>query len=262
MNPLVFVSIPFNLLKEKYLPLVLAHRINVEVSLNAFSLDNYPYSTFKEIAVQLKNQGLLTTVHLPFIDLSIGSVDLWIREVSFKRIFLAVERASLFQPLNLVLHSGYSYNYHEIKEEWREQFIENLNKLLDFIREENLFLSLENVYEPTPEFMLPIFEAFYGKIGWCFDPAHGRVFSKKDELQWLQTLYPYLKEIHCHDNLGEEDDHLAVGKGVLKFEAVFHFLKEKKIVPILTSEAHNEEDTYVNLEVLTKTWKKLREVTA
>ncbi|HAA84002.1 sugar phosphate isomerase/epimerase family protein [Thermodesulfobacterium sp.] len=259
MRPLVFVSIPFNLLKEKYLSLVLENRINVEVSLNAFSLDNYSYHTFKEVANLIKEEGLLTTVHLPFIDLSIGSADLWIREVSLKRIFLAIERASLFQPLNLVLHSGYSYNYHELKEEWRSIFIENLNKLLEFIQEERLSLSLENVYEPTPEFMLPIFEAFSRRVGWCFDPAHARVFSKKDELDWLDILYPYLKEIHCHDNLGEEDDHLALGKGVLKFNAIFKFLKEKKIVPILTSEAHNEEDTYLNLKVLTDEGEKLQE---
>lgn len=251
MEHLVFVSIPWELLINKYLPLVLENKINVEIALNAKALDNYSYLNFKDIAKKLKDLGIKTTIHLPFMDLSLGAFDPWIKEASLRRIFFAMERAVVFEPLNLVLHSGYHMDYHrEVKEEWRENFIESMDKILNLAEELNLTISLENVFEPDPEFVKPIFETFENRLFWCFDPAHARVFSEKEEMKWLNTLYFYIKEIHCHDNLGKHDDHLAIGKGVIKFKEIFDFFKEKNLRPLLVSEAHNEEDTYINVEIL------------
>ncbi|MCU4138573.1 MAG: Sugar phosphate isomerase/epimerase [Thermodesulfobacteria bacterium] len=251
MEHLVFVSIPWELLINKYLPLVLENKINVEIALNAKALDNYSYLNFKDIAKKLKDSGIKTTIHLPFMDLSLGAFDPWIKEASLRRIFFAMERAVVFEPLNLVLHSGYHMDYHrEVKEEWRENFIESMDKILNLAEELNLTISLENVFEPDPEFVKPIFETFENRLFWCFDPAHARVFSEKEEMKWLNTLYFYIKEIHCHDNLGKHDDHLAIGKGVIKFKEIFDFFKEKNLRPLLVSEAHNEEDTYINVEIL------------
>jgi len=256
MEELVFVSIPWELLLNKYLPLVLETKINVEITINAKALDNYSYLDFKHIAKKLKDYGIKTTIHLPFMDLSVGALDPWIKEVSLKRIFLSMERASFFEPLNLVLHSGYHMDYHrEAKEEWRESFTEGLEKILVLAEELGLTISLENVFEPDPEFLKPVFENFKGKLYWCFDPAHASVFSEKEEMEWLKVLYPYIKEIHCHDNLGKYDNHLAIGKGKVKFKEVFDFFKEKDIKPLLVSEAHNEEDTYINVGILLNVFK-------
>ena len=251
MEHLIFVSIPWELLINKYLPLVLENKINVEIALNAKALDNYSYLNFKDIAKKLKDSGIKTTIHLPFMDLSLGAFDPWIKEASLRRIFFAIERAIVFEPLNLVLHSGYHMDYHrEVKEEWRENFIESMDKILNLAEDFNLTISLENVFEPDPEFVKPIFETFENRLFWCFDPGHARVFSEKEEIKWLNTLYSYIKEIHCHDNLGKHDDHLAIGKGVIKFKEIFDFFKEKNLRPLLVSEAHNEEDTYINVEIL------------
>lgn len=251
MKKLIFISIPWELLVNKYLPLVLESGINLEISLNAKALDNYSYFDFKNIAKRLKEAEIKTTIHLPFMDLSLGALDPWVKEASLRRTFLAMERASIFEPLNLVLHSGYHMDYHrESREEWREVFIESSEKILDFAKDLGLIVSLENVFEPEPEFLKPIFEAFKNKLFWCFDPAHARVFSEKEEMDWLNILYPYIIEIHCHDNLGKYDEHLAIGKGKVKFNEIFKFLKEKNITPFFVSEAHNEEDTYINVEIL------------
>lgn len=251
MEKSIFVSIPWELLINKYLPLVLESKINVEIALNANALDNYSYFGFKDIAKKLKEAGIKTTIHLPFMDLSLGALDPWIKEASLKRTFLGMERASLFEPLNLVLHSGYHMDYHrEVKEEWRESFIDSLERVLNFAEDLGLIISLENVFEPEPEFLKPIFEKFENRLFWCFDPAHARVFSEREEMEWLHILYPYIKEIHCHDNLGKYDDHLAIGKGKVKFNEIFEFFKKRNIKPLLVSEAHNEEDTYINVEVL------------
>ncbi len=253
MKPLVLISIPFELLKEKYINLVLENAVNVEVSLKAENLDCFTRKDFKEVAQLLKFNNLKTTVHLPFFDLSIGALDPWIRKISLKRIFFAIERARLFEPLNLILHTGYYLEHYERRVEWLKFFKEELSKVLEWCQEMELVLSLENVFEPEPEFLKPIFETFSG-LFWCFDPAHAKVFSNKDELYWLEVLHPFLKEVHCHDNLGQRDDHLAIGRGVIKFAEIFNFIKKNSLLEILlTVEAHSEKDAQLS-------WKYLNEV--
>ncbi len=249
----VFVSVPFELLVEKYFPKVIEYRVNVEIGLKAEVLDKLFFTEFKKVAEELCKAGVKTTVHLPFMDLSPGALDPWIREVSIKRTLQAMERAALFEPLNLVLHTGYHPFYHrEVAEKWREIFKGVLEEILKKAEELDLILSLENVFEPEPVFLKGFFETFEGRVFWCFDPAHARVFSKKHELTWLETFYPYLKEIHCHDNKGEIDEHLAIGKGVIEFEKIWEFLRRKGIKPLLVSEAHTEEETLYNREYLLK----------
>jgi len=247
----VFVSVPYELIVQKYLNQIIEHKIDIEIGLKAEVLDRFFFSEFKRVAEEFQKAEIKTTIHLPFMDLSPGALDPWIRDLSIKRIIQAMERATLFEPLNLVLHTGYHPFYHrEVAEEWKEVFKETLQEILRKAEELDLSLSLENVFEPEPEFLKDILETFKGKVFWCFDPAHARVFSKKHELTWLEALYPYLKEIHCHDNRGEIDEHLAIGKGVIEFEKIWEFLKEKEIKPLLVSEAHTEEDTLYNRNYL------------
>jgi len=247
----IFVSIPFDMLVDKYLSLCLEKKLNIEVGLPYNVLDEFSYLKFKEVARLLEEKGLKTTVHLPFMDLSPGALDPWIKEVSLRRITIAMERAAIFKPLSVVLHSGYHPDYHrEKREDWKASFKDALKYLIKVAKELKIPLNLENTFEPEPEFLVDIFEDFRKDLGWCFDPAHARVFSKKHELEWLEVLYPYIREIHCHDNSGSVDEHLAVGKGVIEFEKIFKFLKEKGLSPVITSEAHTEEDTYLNLKAL------------
>ena len=257
---MIFVSIPFTLLKEKYLDLVLKHGLNVEVALHADALDRYRYKDFREVAKKLKQAQLKTTVHLPFIDLSPGAIDPWIKEVSLKRFSVAMQVAELFEPLNMVFHSGYHSDYYrEKQEEWLVSVKDGISYLLKLAEEVGSSLSVENTFEPEPELLMEVLREFEGKLYWCFDPAHARVFSKKHELYWLEKLHPYLKEIHCHDNSGEVDEHLAIGKGVIEFKKIFEFFKTKKLKPILTSEAHTEEDTYLNLKALEHLYQDLKD---
>ncbi|MGC9016807.1 MAG: sugar phosphate isomerase/epimerase family protein [Caldimicrobium sp.] len=246
------VTIPFEELYSIYLPEVIERGISPEITLKADALDTFERKIFREVANLLKKEALCPTIHLPFMDLSLSALDPWIRKVSLKRLFQGMEIASLFEPELCVFHSGYHPDYHrEPKEEWRKIFIEeSLPLIIDKAREFSLSLALENVFEPYPEFMRPIYESFKGELFWCFDPAHARVFSEREELYWLEVLYPYLSEIHCHDNLGKWDEHLPVGRGIIKFKEIFQFLKEKDLKPSLTIEAKKREDALLSFQAL------------
>lgn len=246
------VTVPFEELYNKYLSEVLERRIPPEITLKAEVLDEIERKTFREVSEILKKEDLIPTIHLPFMDLSLAALDSWIRKVSLKRLFKGLEIASLFKPELCIFHSGYHPDYHrEPKEEWRKVFLEeSLPLIVEKAREFGIKLALENVFEPEPEFLKPIYENFSKELTWCFDPAHARVFSEKDEMKWLEVLYPYLSEVHCHDNLGKWDDHLAVGKGVIKFKEIFHIIKERELNPHLTIEVKKKEDALSSLAFL------------
>ncbi len=58
-----------------------------------------------------------------------------------------------------------------------------------------------------------------------------------------------------HDNNGKYDDHLAMGKGKINFEAFFKALKTiKKAPPVITLEPHKDGALWPSLEFLEKVW--------
>jgi len=54
----VQISIPFRMLKERYLPLVLKNRVNPEISFDGGVIDTYSRKDFSEIASILQQEGL------------------------------------------------------------------------------------------------------------------------------------------------------------------------------------------------------------
>ncbi len=247
----VGASIPLERL-EDYWEKIRKERFPIELVLKAEVLDSWDFADFRGWAKRLEEEGLLLTVHLPFMDLSLAALDPWIRKISLQRLELGLERASIFSPVLCVFHSGYHPDYHrELAETWRKIFMqESLPKILAIAKELGLKLALENTFEPSADFLLPVFQAFSQELGWCFDAGHARVFSIANEFFWLQTLKDYLWEIHCHDNLGKFDDHLPLGKGSINFPEIFAILKAWPQLPIFTIEVRSEEGFWQSFHYL------------
>ena len=248
----IFVSVPFGLLVERYLPLVKERRLAVEISLDQEALERFRFRDFKKVAEELKGAGVSCNVHTPFCDLSPGALDSLVQEASLRRLREALRVAILFEPITVVIHSGYHPGYHrEIVEKWQAKAIEGLKILVQEAGEWGLKLALENVFEPRPEVLAPLFEALPG-LSWCFDPGHAYAFAKTDWQPWLRNLYPYLAEIHLHDNNGDWDEHLALGEGRIPFPEILEFVGEKGLRPVLTIEAHKEEAVEPSLKYLAR----------
>jgi sugar phosphate isomerase/epimerase len=80
-------------------------------------------------------------------------------------------------------------------------------------------------------------------------------FSLEDLSVWLQSLGKHIEQLHLHDNLGTQDDHLALGEGQIDFRLLLKHVKGKKSdPPIITIEPHREEDLWPSLEYLEGIW--------
>lgn len=248
----VQVCIPFRLLREKHLPLVIENRINPEIGIDGDTIDTYAPKDFSDMAFLLRQEGLTITLHGPFFDLAPGGMDKKILKASRERLRQAFDILPLFEPKSIVCHTGYDRKrYHEAQDQWLETAVETWTPLVEGLRGTATILAIENVYEKTPTLLVRLFNALNDdKVGFCFDTGHMNAFSETDMEAWLEALGPFLKQLHLHDNDGTWDDHWAIGMGRVNFDMLFRHVVENRLRPIITLETHQEDWLWQSLETL------------
>ena len=237
----VFVSMPWNYM-ERYIDLVLENKINVEIGIGAENLQRDQTGLICSTVARMRDKQCRFTFHGPFWDLCSGSVDPAIREVTRSRL------SSLFDLAEQSARSRFS------------AIADSIQGIIEGIAERGsrtafppwafceaggnpkMPLVLENVWEEDPELHLELLDEMKSPwFGFCLDTGHQHSFSTTTMDKWLQAVWPYLKEVHIHDNDGSDDDHLPVGSGTIDFDRLFNFLREKGISPVLTLEPHTAE---------------------
>lgn len=253
----VQVNIPFTMLYESYLDRFIEHRLNPEIGFDAEALDRYSLSDFGRIAKTLHNAGLSITLHGPFVDLSPGSPDPKISRVTRSRFEQVLRLVPLFRPKTVVFHIGYDKKrYYFIRDIWIEKSLEMWSWFAERVQNEGASLMLENVYEHGPDDVRVLFETLgRQRVGFCLDTGHQAVFSRVSLDAWVDSLEPFIGQLHLHDNSGNQDDHLALGMGTIDFQGLFRRLNPiRDNPPFITLEPHTEEDLWPSLEYLEKTW--------
>ncbi len=248
------VCIPFRLLKDKYLPLVLENRINPEIGIDGGVIDTHSKKDFLEMVSILRQEGLLITLHGPFYDLVPGGMDKKILKATRERLKQAFDLIPVFEPLSIVCHTGYDRKrYHEVEDEWLDAALETWAPLVKGLQGTETTLMIENVYERTPRMLQKLLRGLNSEnVGFCFDAGHMNVFSETNMEDWLKAMGGFLKQLHLHDNDGISDDHLAIGAGKIDFEYLFKFLEDNRLRPIITLESHKEKWIWQSLEVLSR----------
>ncbi len=252
----IFISIPFKMLWEEYLPKVIENKVNPEIGLDSIVLDSFSKNDFIQVAERLHGEGLSINIHAPFMDLAPGSIDLKIREATLTRLHQAFDIISIFRPFSIVCHSGYDDRcYADQRDAWLKNSIDTWTIFSRRAKEMGTVLMMENVFDETPEILKHIFQGLYSQnFKFCFDVGHAHCFGRSSLEVWIEALGPYLGQLHLHDNKGRTDDHMAIGSGEVEFRELFSILKRKNMRPIVTLEAHQESWVLESLETLKKIW--------
>jgi len=239
----VHVNLPWKFLPN-YLEMVLEMRMNVEIGLEAEQLDEVPRTLFRSVAEKLHQRGCRITLHGPFWDLCPGSSDVLIRQLSQFRLQQLYDLVEIFQPIQVVCHTGFDPRHHGIHREfYRERSLAIWEPLVARAERSKVPLLLENVWEYGPELHGELFAALKSPYcRFCLDVGHQHSFSKTSLAKWVEALGDYLNEIHVHDNRGIHDEHLPVGHGSIDFAMLFRLLRARTINPLITLEPHREED--------------------
>lgn len=253
----VQVNIPFSWLMDEqagWMDVFLENRINPEIGLDAQTLDQYRQSDFAAAARRFHSAGRTVTIHGPFLDLSPGSPDTEIRAVTRHRLSQMIKAADVFSPQTIVCHAGYdAARYSFIKDTWYGRAAEIWRWAGRVLAEKQIRLMLENVYETDPEEIGQMFEQVKDdNIGCCLDVGHLSVFSRIPLSAWIEKLFPYIGQIHLHDNNGQSDEHMGMGRGNIDFAPLFDRLRSLPKMPVITLEPHNQDALVTSVSFLEK----------
>lgn len=226
--------------------------VNLEVYVNAETLDAISLKDAEETVALLDYHPSLT-MHAPFMDLSPGAVDSKARAATMERFHQAFDVAEVLRPSAIVFHSGYEkWKYDHRVDVWLEQSLMTWPEMTERARAIGAKIAIENIFEDEPESLRQLMGALetggLSGIGICFDTGHFNLFSKEPLGAWLESLGPYIIELHLHDNNRDKDSHLAMGDGTFDFEGLFIALGKRDI--IYTIEAHNAQDALKSIERL------------
>ena len=249
----VFVNMPWNYM-GRFMDLVVENRMSIELGFSAADLASCSPADVRGAVSRVRESGGEITFHGPFWDLSSGSVDPEIRKVVGARLNSLFELVEAVLPRQVVMHTGFDPKHHRgHRREWVENSLSTFEPFVRRAERANCTLVLENVFEEGPELHVELMERINSpRLGFCLDLGHQHSFSQTPLDKWLQATWPYLKEVHLHDNDSSFDAHLPVGSGTIDFDRLFSFLSEKRISPLLTVEPHTVEHLFGTLTGLAR----------
>lgn len=198
-------------------------------------------------------------IHGPYAELSAGSRDNLITQVSTYRMQQAYDVAKKMNANYVVYHNGYypkTYSYIE----WMQRTPKYWNNFLKDKKDDDIKIHLENVHEENSFLMNELMKHIYDeKTSLCLDIGHVNVYSKVDIEDWMKSFGQYMKHMHIHNNYGDEDSHFAINKGTMDVISILNKLKDKDIT--ISLEITDVNELRDSLDILYKNgFIKLREL--
>lgn len=196
-----------------------------------------------DLADAIADAGLEASVHGPFHNLSLGSRDAHIRNYTLDVLTVAMETARAVRSPQVVFHTGFLPQYSaKTRARWMETFSNGLEQLIIRATDLEVRLAMENTYEPDTSLFEEIFERFpTPALGMCLDTGHATCFGQVDPAQWSRRFCDRITHVHCSDNDGHSDLHLALGAGVVNFRALLDPLARSGREPSITFEVSADD---------------------
>lgn len=215
----------------------------------AYRLDNP--DTVSRIEEVIGSTGLSITVHAPYADLNLSTLNHPIWRESIRQVCTCIEVASRWTD-RVTLHPGYLSPVGKMMPEaaWKQQK-KALTEIGRTAGEHSVLACLENMIGireflcRMPEELLGMVEGIDG-IGITIDIGHANTVGK------VQEFLPFLKRashLHVHDNHGVSDEHLGLGKGTIDWDFVGAQIA-RDYTGVLVVEGRSLEEGKASLDVV------------
>jgi sugar phosphate isomerase/epimerase len=177
---------------------------------------------FSKVQEVVTATGLGVTVHAPYGDLNLATLNDPIWRESIQQVCTCIEHASALTD-KVTIHPGYLSPVGKLlpRKVWDLQK-EALKQIGRCAVEHSVLACLENMIGVKeflcrdPEELIGMTEGIEG-IGMTFDFGHANTVGKvEDFLKYTGKAH----HIHIHDNRGMSDEHLALGDGTINWPVV------------------------------------------
>lgn len=196
------------------------------VEIQAFSNPDYPVRDPNGVAEhQSKYKSVAPrSLHGPFGDLSPGSCDRLIRQVTRERFAFAYECALILGANQVVLHHGYVPGTNTYGG-WLRRSTEFWVSFLA-AKDPQITFYLENLLESDPKLIGEVVgQINHPNLKICLDVGHAFCHGKIPLERWIEELGGLIGYVHLHDNDGDQDDHLALGEGRIPLDQICYTLE-------------------------------------
>ena len=202
----------------------------VEMMLDGDSWDDRDNS-WEKIAANLSELNLHFTVHPPAWDHNVAAGLYSLRKTARDLNISALNVAKIIGAKQVVFHTGYcdSGSYFNRKTAQKHS-LEALYELIEIAKPEGIRVAVENVAPPqkalyTQEEFVHILDEIDKTAQYLLDLGHAHM--NHWNLPWvIRQIAPRLCGVHIHDNNGEGDQHLPIGRGTIEWEKVFQEMKK------------------------------------
>jgi len=169
----------------------------------------------------MKSYDLTYSIHAPFNDINIASLNESVREMSVIELIKIMNMASELDIKTVTIHPGlYSMVVSGLEERSVMAAKRSLRTLDRMAQECGVRLCVEN---------MPGFRFFLGQtakqmselldgtnLPICLDIGHANTTGQLNEI--IDTLGNRIMNVHIHDNDGKQDQHLTIGEGTVDFD--------------------------------------------
>ena len=159
------------------------------------------------------------SVHGAFLDLNPTSWERLVADATMFRFNQSYQAAAELGADRVIFHSCFVPNFNFLTG-WAPRVIDFYERFLAD-KDGSIQVLMENVMDPQPEAFAEAASGIsHPAFGICLDIGHAHCYSKASVLEWAETLAPWIRHVHVHDNDGTRDAHLALGDGTVGFDQI------------------------------------------
>lgn len=192
----------------------------------------------------IESFSLKHCLHVPYIDINLGSMNQTIRKASEKTMLKSIEFAADIDAKMVVSHVGrLSRDYPEkMISQSLKNAIRCLRKLTKACKNYGIVFTIENDHRSNDQILAGYPEQLMllikkAECKFTLDVGHANTLTVIEN--FIDTLAEHIVNVHLHDNNGEQDTHLSLGKGNINFSPVLANLRKIEYKGPLTVEVHS-----------------------
>lgn len=217
-------------------------------------IQQYPYREIDEdekLIDTINSYDLKYTIHAPFIDINIASLNSAVSNTSVSEIKRSVDLANMIDSDIIVVHPGIIGFNGRGKEELIYKIAEDkLKDIGDYAKDNGVNACIENLPNII-DFMyvdLNLLEKTLEKLKlpMTLDIGHAHTAGFTPD----EIYFDSVKHIHVHDNNGRDDTHLALGEGTFDLNRFFDIFAKNKYDGIYMLELNSIDSIEKSIEFM------------
>lgn len=217
-------------------------------------LHDYPYRQLNddnELIDLINSYSLKYTIHSPFIDLNIASLNSALAKLSVEEIKRSIDLANMIDSDIVVVHPGTV----SFSGRGKEDIIyaigkESLKDIGNYAKDNNVNACIENLpqiegfmYQDVNQLNETLLEL---DLPMTLDIGHAHTVGFTPD----EIYFDSIKHIHVHDNPGDDDTHLTLGEGTFKVNEFFDVFTKNNYDGIYMLELYSIDSIEKSLEYM------------